>query len=130
MKLDLLFSQDGKIIGDGSDDVGAFLINGVFDSTTLEVRWTKGYMGQHRVEYLGVYNQRSIAGSWNLNRLTGGFRIWPGESADAEEATTAEELEQPEELVLVSSEATAVRTRIRLRCSPGSDPLSRLHRTQ
>jgi hypothetical protein len=101
MKLDLLFSQDGRIIGDGADDVGAFLIHGAFDSATLAVRWTKEYVGQHRVEYEGLYNQRSIAGSWTLNRLAGGFRIWPGESADAEETATAEERIQPEELVAV-----------------------------
>ena len=101
MKLDLLFSHDGKIIGDGIDDVGQFIIDGVFDSASLEARWTKQYVGRHSVEYSGRYDQRSIVGSWNLRGFTGGFRIWPGESAEGMEEDAAVELEQPEELVLV-----------------------------
>jgi hypothetical protein len=54
------------------------------------------------VEYQGLYDQRSICGSWNIRAFTGGFWIWPDGIAESEKL--AVELEQPvEEQVLRST---------------------------
>ena len=86
MQLYLTFSQNGNIDGDGFDDIGEFSIRGVFDPTSREARWTKAYVRGHSVEYRGTYDQKCISGTWTLTIATGGFRIWPGVSAEGEEA--------------------------------------------
>jgi hypothetical protein len=81
MTLHLNFSQSGQIDGDGEDDIASFLIRGVFNSTTLEMSWTKAYViAIHSVEYQGIYDQNSIAGVWTVASATGEFQIWPGAS--------------------------------------------------
>ena len=101
MKLNLNFSQSGRIDGDGVDDVAHFLIHGVFDPTTLEASWTKAYISLHSVEYHGVYDHKSIVGTWTLEFATGEFRIWPGALDRGEEEAAHADIEEPAELVLV-----------------------------
>jgi len=86
MRLVLTFNVDGKIKGNGVDDIGPFAVDGVFDLRTNEVRWTKSYVGAHSVKYGGFYDQKTICGSWNLMALHGGFWIWPGSAERGEDA--------------------------------------------
>jgi len=62
--------------GDGIDEIGPFVIHGVF-GTRGEVSWTKSYIGKHSVQYQGQYNGRGICGDWTIGSCTGGFMIWP-----------------------------------------------------
>ena len=77
MRLNLTFTTDGSIQGDGVDDIAPFVIEGRFDCATSAARWTKAYVGMHSVEYSGLYCQRVICGDWTLSQATGGFWIWP-----------------------------------------------------
>ena len=99
MKLQLTFSQDGTIDGDGIDDVGRFTIHGHFDMAQLHAQWTKTYVGRHSVEYDGVYDGRNILGIWSLFWVNGSFRIWPGENFEGIEVGEGIELELPAELI-------------------------------
>jgi hypothetical protein len=92
MQLDLLFSG-GIVAGDGSDDVGSFVMRGSYDSVSGSCRWTKTYIGSHDVGYSGVREGNGIAGTWELRGAHGTFRIWPGRG----DTTGADEsLEVPE----------------------------------
>jgi hypothetical protein len=62
MSLNLAFISDGKIEGEGVDDIALFAIDGGFDCATSPANWIKAYVGMHRVEYSGVYCQRAICG--------------------------------------------------------------------
>jgi hypothetical protein len=93
MHLGLIFSADGKIWGDGIDDIAPFMINGTFDVATNQARWTKSYIGKHSVEYHGFYDQRSICGNWTIAWSTGGFWIWPSGMEETEGVEA--EIEQP-----------------------------------
>ena len=99
MSLHLTFTGDGRIEGEGVDDIAPFVISGGFDVATGVASWTKAYIGMHRVEYSGVYCQRAICGDWTLVRLTGGFWIWPCSTEQWESA--AEQLELQKEMELV-----------------------------
>ena len=99
MRLSLTFMLDGKIEGEGVDDIAPFAIDGRFDCVTSTANWTKAYVGMHRVEYFGVYCQRAICGDWSLSGSTGGFWIWPGSIEQSEFAEEQEGLDQRLELV-------------------------------
>jgi hypothetical protein len=99
MRLRLVFSPDGNIHGEGVDDVGAFTIGGLFNGATSEANWTKAYVGRHKVQYSGIYSQRTICGDWTLTRVTGGFWIWPGTDTESEKAATQTDQEVPVEPV-------------------------------
>ncbi len=103
MDLVLTFALDGKICGDGIDDVGPFTIDGFFDAAANQTAWTKAYVGRHTVDYRGFYDRRSICGDWTLGVMCGAFWIWPSSLYEQEKAQ--EELEQPIE---DSYERTAV----------------------
>jgi hypothetical protein len=100
MRLGLIFTPDGKILGDGIDDIAPFTIDGVFDPATNLAHWTKSYIGMHRVEYRGRYDGRSISGDWTLAGRSGGFQIWP-EALEEGERSEAEVEEPAAELVSV-----------------------------
>ena len=93
MTLHLTFSGTGVIEGDGIDDIGMFHISGVFKAATREATWLKVYVGMHSVDYRGMYDGRSIFGTWLLGGMSGPFRIWPGEEGGLgeEEAMAVEE---------------------------------------
>ena len=91
MDLDLTFAEGG-IKGDGSDDVGLFLIRGQYNAADCECYWIKTYPGSHDVYYRGFREGKGIWGKWEIGLLShGGFHIWPKSAADGETATANEE---------------------------------------
>jgi hypothetical protein len=93
--LDLTW-QNGTVTGSGHDRVGAFSINGTYDSVTGECAWTKQYIGKHAVAYRGVNDGRGIWGVWEIRLLgglyadRGGFHMWP-EGTDVSQESAATE---------------------------------------
>jgi hypothetical protein len=82
MRLDLKFAA-GRVMGDGDDEVGYFVINGRYDAETGDVHWTKTYPRRHQVFYSGRRDTRGISGMWEIHSwYSGGFAIWPGESEE------------------------------------------------
>lgn len=100
MRLGLMFTRDGMIRGKGVDDIAPFHIDGSFDGPTGKTKWTKAYVGQHTVEYSGIYSHRAICGDWTLIGLTGGFWIWPDVLGQSEETEAEMERDQQWELAL------------------------------
>jgi hypothetical protein len=96
MRLNLTFTMDGSINGEGVDDIAPFVIEGRFDCAMSAARWTKAYVGMHSVEYSGFYCQQVICGDWTLGRAMGGFWIWPSGLEQSMEEQT--ELGEPLEL--------------------------------
>lgn len=77
MDLSLSF-LDGVIYGEGTDDVGAFLIHGRYDAASRECDWVKTYPGSHQVNYHGFREGKGIWGRWDIGLFGhGGFHIWP-----------------------------------------------------
>lgn len=75
--LRLSFSR-GKLSGDGSDGVGAFSVDGEYDTGSSTVRWVKSYLGMHSVNYHGYHERRVIWGRWTIDaQCHGGFKLWP-----------------------------------------------------
>ncbi len=76
---------DGVICGEGTDDVGTFLIHGRYDAASRECDWIKTYPGSHQVNYHGFREGKGIWGRWDIGLFgQGGFHIWPlGEGHDA-----------------------------------------------
>ena len=99
MDMQLTWS-DGKLSGQGSDPVGAYTIDGEYETDTGKCAWTKKYIGRHSVAYRGVNDGHGIWGVWEIRILgglyqdRGGFHIWP-RGTDVSEAS-----EQTEEAVL------------------------------
>ena len=94
MDLQLTFAN-GNLSGDGSDDIGRFLIKGRYDVASRECHWTKSYLGAHDVFYRGFREGKGIWGTWEITiHDHGGFHIWPrqvGEGEERKETNTAEE---------------------------------------
>ena len=91
MDLHLRFAN-GSMSGDGTDDIGAFLIKGRYDSATSECHWTKTYVGGHDVFYKGFREGKGIWGTWEIGIFGhGGFRIWPRDSGEGEEQKEVKE---------------------------------------
>ena len=89
---------NGIVTGEGSDDIGAFVIRGRYDAKSKECHWTKTYVGRHDVFYKGFREGRGIWGTWEYRNLsTGGFKIWPlASGADDDDAETEEKGEPVE----------------------------------
>jgi hypothetical protein len=105
MDLHLNFAN-GSMSGDGTDDVGKFLIKGRYDFATLECHWTKTYVGAHDVFYKGFREGKGIWGTWEIGILNhGGFRIWPRDTAEGEER--GEVAERPASVDAVAKEDIA-----------------------
>ena len=80
------------ISGDGSDDIGQFVITGRFDETSGECYWTKAYIVGHDVYYRGFREGKGIWGLWELPNESGGFHIWPlGQGEGEQDYESAEE---------------------------------------
>jgi hypothetical protein len=95
MDLSLTF-RNATMRGDGSDDIGKFIIQGRFDLKKKEFWWTKQYVGRHSVFYKGFKDGfKGIWGTWEIGpKDRGGFKIWPvasGENADGQEANAVEQ---------------------------------------
>ena len=93
MDLALTFGK-GVIIGEGNDNIGAFVVRGRYDANTKECHWTKSYVGQHDVFYRGFREAKYIWGNWDIREISGGFKIWPLAGEGDPEVET-EEQEQP-----------------------------------
>lgn len=82
---------NGFVRGSGGDGVGGFGIRGRYDAATLEVVWTKVYLGAHSVYYRGFREGKGIWGTWEIGSYCrGGFQIWPKRAGEAVAATQAE----------------------------------------
>ena len=100
-ELDLTF-RGGKMIGEGRDIVGKFIVKGFYSVEDGKCHWTKHYLGKHDVSYEGYNEGKGIWGTWQiLNRssavvtLHGGFHIWPKGMAFGEEAHVSERADRP-----------------------------------
>lgn len=95
--MDLILEfHDGKMTGEGSDGIGAFIISGAYSAQTGECSWLKQYVGRHGVDYQGFREGKGIWGTWMVGGGKGGFQIWPlSEGAPAAVAAETEEKEQP-----------------------------------
>lgn len=95
MDIQLTWSR-GEVTGHGTDRVGAFIINGTYDTATGRCEWTKKYLGRHSVAYRGVNDGHGIWGVWEIRQLgglyvdRGGFHIWPQGSNVSEESDRTE----------------------------------------
>jgi hypothetical protein len=98
MDLHLTFSQ-GRMTGEGNDDIGPFIIEGKYDAATNECHWTKQYVGRHSVFYRGFREGRGIWGTWELRVYRGGFHIWPLNSGTGDEIAEPKEEEKPVDAV-------------------------------
>jgi hypothetical protein len=91
MEIHLTFAN-GMMRGEGRDDVGTFLINGFYESSSGECHWTKSYLGAHDVFYRGFREGKGIWGTWEISiRDHGGFQIWPRGSAAIQARSMAAE---------------------------------------
>jgi hypothetical protein len=95
MDLEMRF-RDGQVRGRGRDWVGEFSIDGEYDRSTGECRWTKHYHGRHDVTYVGRNEGQGIWGVWELAQLLGMlrgrgvFHIWPVGMTPTREADLTE----------------------------------------
>jgi hypothetical protein len=97
MDLQLTFAN-GKLSGDGNDDVGVFTIKGQYNSAERECWWTKTYAGSHDVFYRGYREGKGIWGTWEISPFAhGGFHIWPKQAG--EEETESAKQREPSQLV-------------------------------
>jgi hypothetical protein len=100
MDLSLNFTN-GRIGGDGSDDIWHFGVSGTFDAQAGDCFWHKTYIGMHTIAYIGFRDGKGIWGTWHGGWLFGGFHIWPVSVGNAESVTeTAREPEPGEVKVL------------------------------
>ena len=91
MDLHLEFSA-GSVSGDGTDDIGRFLIRGKYNTLNRECHWTKTYPGSHDVYYRGFREGKGIWGTWEIGIFDhGGFHIWPKGEHDDEAMTRTTE---------------------------------------
>ena len=105
MDLHLDFS-DGRMTGDGTDNVGAFLVAGGYDTGNRECWWTKTYPGSHHVLYRCCCDGNGIWGTWEiLPRSRGGFHIWPQGVGDGDGASKKAEVNLPRRMEVVTPDA-------------------------
>jgi len=113
MELHLTFAN-GSVIGDGTDDVGAFLIKGRYDAAVGECHWTKSYIGGHDVSYRGFREGKGIWGVWEIEVVYhGGFRIWPRWSGGDEAMNESLESEEAAETNVIGSSLQLVGAAVR-----------------
>jgi len=99
---------DGVVTGAGSDNVGAFEWQGMYNKQQGTCKMTKFYVGEHAVFYDGNADENGIWGTWIIStRCTGVFHIWPkkknGADEDSAEETIAEAYVAHGELTLVNT---------------------------
>jgi hypothetical protein len=80
---DMELTFDGGVVrGAGWDNLGEFVIKGSYDLESREVRWTKLYVGKHRVYYRGFREGKGIWGTWRMpGQKRAGFHVWPVHAA-------------------------------------------------
>ena len=75
MDLQLTFA-DGKLTGEGNDDVGRFVVKGQYDRAARECWWTKTYPGSQDVFYRGFREGKGIWRNWEIGVIDHcGFRF-------------------------------------------------------
>jgi len=123
MDLQLSFAN-GKLTGDGNDDIGRFLIKGRYDVATRECYWTKTYVGAHDVFYRGFREGKGIWGTWEITiQSHGGFHIWPRHVGEGETATEEEALTETVDAIAKDAERVANGVCPKLRqTTPGTAP--------
>lgn len=81
----LEFAQ-GVMVGQGSDPVGEYTVDGTYLLDTGVCSWNKQYVGSHCVEYTGRASNRAIIGHWRISGTpdfwTGPFFLWPRAAGD------------------------------------------------
>ena len=93
MHLYMSFSE-GRIKGEGTDYVGPWTANGLYDTETGTCSWVKDYVGRHSVNYQGQITDKGILGEWTI--LTSGtFHIWPRGRSEMNELYLKQDLEAP-----------------------------------
>lgn len=101
MDLSLTFAN-GIMSGEGTDDIGPFVIRGRYDAASKECHWTKTYVGAHDVFYEGVREGRGIWGTWQIGEHDrGGFCIWPLGSGTGDSEAEERKQELPLEAAAV-----------------------------
>jgi hypothetical protein len=99
MELQLTFAN-GNVNGDGTDDVGRFLIKGRYDAANRECYWTKTYPDSHDVYYRGFREGKGIWGTWEIRiHDHGGFHIWPRQAEQGEASAASAESTEPVDAV-------------------------------
>jgi hypothetical protein len=95
MELSLTFQQ-GVMVGEGRDLIGAFLIRGRYQLEDGQCWWTKRYLGKHDVSYHGYNEGKGIWGLWEIPPgWRGGFQIWPESMGDPYRPRMAVARDQP-----------------------------------
>lgn len=109
MDLALTFAN-GLMSGDGTDDIGRFLIKGRYDAANRECYWTKSYIGAHDVYYRGFREGKGIWGTWEITiQQHGGFHIWPKAVGEEEAQVANAEAQAPVDAI--GTEVAAVELR-------------------
>ena len=121
MDLHLSFTN-GRISGEGNDNVGAFVVKGEYCAQSAECHWTKTYPGAHDVFYRGFREGKGIWGTWEIrNDNRGGFHIWPKDSGEGESSSTTALAKRPAPPLKVNAP-------MRRSLTKTSSPLSRKRR--
>lgn len=103
MDLHLTFA-DGKVRGEGNDDIGPFIIRGEYDAASRGCDWIKTYPGSHAVYYHGFREGKGIWGRWDIGlHGHGGFHIWPKNAGEGEERV--ESVEEAEPITAIGQES-------------------------
>ena len=87
---------NGRMTGDGTDNIGLFLIKGSYQTALRECEWTKTYPRSHQVFYRGYRDGHGIWGTWEIPPFSrGGFHIWPCRATEEEQVEETAEVEKP-----------------------------------
>jgi hypothetical protein len=102
MRLALEFCG-GKILGEGRDIIGRFVLSGSYDLKSGRCGLLKAYLGQHSVSYQGFNDGDGLWmwGTWKIAEDSGGFHIWPKGEPDPTGSELKEEKDIPVERELV-----------------------------
>jgi hypothetical protein len=70
---------NGRVVGEGRDGVGEFVIRGSYELGEGRCTLTKSYPGSHDVDYRGANegDGKWLWGLWRIRSETGGFHLWP-----------------------------------------------------
>ena len=79
MVFDFFSLREGRVSGQGNDDIGPFTMAGTYDNER-KVCFVKQYVGQHAVEYEGNLDYDNlggftIQGKWYIGDLTDDFSL-------------------------------------------------------
>src|SRR5688572_9750786 len=103
MDLHLTFCN-GKVSGEGTDNVGQFVVKGNYDAKNAECWWTKTYVGGHDVSYRGFREGKGIWGTWEISGDShGGFHIWPRVTGEGETVQTTPIAKRPLEPLKINA---------------------------